>query len=87
MTAGNPREQLSGFVSTEFSHKLNGATLDPDFDLLSEGVIDSMGVMQLVTFIEESFGVTVQDEDITPDNFRSINSLAGLIDTKSGGKA
>jgi acyl carrier protein len=56
--------------------------LEPDEDLLSAGIVDSMGVMQLVAFMEDSLGVSVDDEDIVPENFRSIRTLAALVAAK-----
>ena len=46
---------------------------------LSEGIIDSMNVLELVMFVEEKFGVTVADQDIVPDNFDSVTKLANYI--------
>lgn len=47
--------------------------------LLAEGIVDSVGVMDLVLFVEQAFSVDVDDRDITPDNFDSIERLAGYI--------
>lgn len=47
--------------------------------LLAEGIVDSVGVMDLVLFVEQAFSVSVDDRDITPDNFDSIERLAGYI--------
>ena len=49
---------------------------------LENGIVDSMGVMQLVMFVEEHFGVTVNDADIVPDNFDSVARLAAYIRRK-----
>ena len=46
---------------------------------LENGIVDSMGVMQLVMFVEERFGVSVNDADIVPDNFDSVARLAAFI--------
>ena len=49
---------------------------------LENGIVDSMGVMQLVMFVEENFGVTVDDADIVPDNFDSVAQLSAYIHRK-----
>ncbi len=49
---------------------------------LENGIVDSMGVMQLVMFVEEHFGVSVNDADIVPDNFDSVARLAAYIRRK-----
>jgi acyl carrier protein len=55
-----------------------------DDDLLATGVIDSMGVMELISFVEEKFDVLVDDEEIVPDNFRSIAAVTRLVAAKKG---
>jgi acyl carrier protein len=47
--------------------------------LIESGVVDSMGILELVTFIEREFGVQLSDEDVSPENFRSIHSVAGFL--------
>jgi len=55
-----------------------------DEDLLASGLIDSLAVMELVSFVEEHCGVTVEDEEIVADNFRSINALTRYVAGKHG---
>jgi D-alanine--poly(phosphoribitol) ligase subunit 2 len=49
-------------------------------DLLSAGIIDSLGVLQLVAFIEEQFNIQMPDEDVVLENFQSVNSLANYLE-------
>ena len=72
-------DQLSSFIEAQFGYRLDGRTLSPDLDLLGEGIIDSMGVMEIVLFAEETFGVTVDEDDVIPGNFRTLTSLARLV--------
>jgi acyl carrier protein len=51
-----------------------------DDDLLSAGIIDSLGVLQLVSFIEDQFNIQMPDEDVVLENFQSVNSLASYLD-------
>lgn len=60
------------------------ATLDPEYDLLRGGLIDSMGIMEIVAFIDEEFGVDVDDVDIVPENFSSIGDMARYVASKRG---
>jgi acyl carrier protein len=53
----------------------------PD-DLLSVGLIDSLGVEQMIAFVEETFGITFDDDDVVPENLASINALATFIDRR-----
>jgi len=55
---------------------------DDGISLLDEGIIDSVGVMELVAFLEQDFGLTVEDEELIPENLDSVNNLAGFISKK-----
>ncbi len=78
------QEQLKEYVLSEFMFDQNPEALTADYDLLNNGVIDSMGILDLVSFMEEKFGVQVGDDEITPDNFRNLDTLVKMIETKSG---
>jgi acyl carrier protein len=54
-----------------------------DDDLLSEGIIDSLGILQLVAFIEDQFGVQIPDEDVVLENFMSVAALDAYLKTKT----
>jgi acyl carrier protein len=62
--------------------KGRSASIGLQDDLLSAGVIDSLGVLQLVGFIEERFGYQVPDEDVVYENFYSIDALANYLDNR-----
>ncbi|MCP9455352.1 MAG: acyl carrier protein [Nitrospira sp.] len=57
--------------------------VDGDTSFLESGLIDSTGVLELVTFLEETFKIKVEDEDLIPANLDSINALTRFIQTKS----
>lgn len=50
-----------------------------DDNLLETGVIDSLGVLEIVTFLREEFSLEVEDDELTPENFQSITSIAGFV--------
>jgi acyl carrier protein len=56
-----------------------------DEDLLATDQLDSQGMMELVAFIEETFGIEVGDEDLFPENFKSVEAIAGFVARKQGG--
>lgn len=61
----------------------DSAPLSSDsISLLDEGIIDSVGVMELVAFLEEDFGLTVEDEELIPENLDSVDNLANFISRK-----
>ena len=52
---------------------------------LENGFIDSTGVLQLVTFLEETFGITVEEGELTPENLDSINNISAYLSRKRRG--
>lgn len=53
-----------------------------DTPLVEEGIIDSMGIMDLLTFIESSFNVTPEEDDLTIENFESVAAIKWFIENK-----
>lgn len=78
------KTQLRDYIAQNLLFSENGFPHDDEASFLEEGIVDSMGVMELVAFTEETFRIAIQDHEITPDNFDSINQLAGYISTKMG---
>jgi len=58
--------------------------VDSDTLLLEEKVIDSMGVIELVAFLEATYEVEFTDDDLTVDNFKTIGSISNLIVSRTG---
>ena len=56
--------------------------VDEDYPLLAKQVIDSLGMLKLVSVIEEEFDVEIDDDDIVPDNWRTIRDIAALVEAK-----
>jgi acyl carrier protein len=54
----------------------------PDQSLLQGGVLDSLSVLRLISFIEEQFGVTIEDEEVVPENFETINNIQAMLARK-----
>lgn len=56
--------------------------LKDDTSFLEEGIIDSTGVLELVTFLEEEFEIEVNDEELIPENLDSINNVTAYLEGK-----
>jgi acyl carrier protein len=56
--------------------------VDEDYPLLERRVIDSLGMITLISLLEEEFGVAIDDGDVVPSNFRTIKDIAGLVKSK-----
>jgi acyl carrier protein len=59
--------------------------LDPNESLIDAGILDSLALLRLIGFVEERFGVTVDDVEVVPDNFESINATKAFIEMKRNG--
>ena len=76
-------ERIRDFVARNLIFSANGFAYADDASFLQEGIIDSLGVMQLVEFVQKDFNMVVGQEEVTPDNFDSVARLAAYIRRKS----
>jgi len=78
-------EIIRDFVTTELVLD-NGAKKLSDTDkLIDSGIIDSMDILSLLSFLEEQFKVEIESDELLPDNFESIAVMAKMIDGKLDG--
>lgn len=79
----SPRDSLRHFIETELMIG-EDVTLGDHDDLLVDGIIDSLGVVRLVGFVESMFGVRIPPEEMVVDNFRTIAVLGDHIEARNG---
>jgi acyl carrier protein len=72
-------DAIKKFLIDEFLPDVNASELDLEHDLLADGLIDSLGVLKLIAWIEDKFDLAVGDDDLDPDNFRSIAAIDTFI--------
>lgn len=77
---------VSTFLIDNFRFGDTSVAITPDESLIEAGFIDSTGVLELVAFLEERFGIMVDDADIVPENLDSLAAIARYVE-KKGGKA
>ncbi|MBW1717765.1 MAG: acyl carrier protein [Deltaproteobacteria bacterium] len=77
------RERIRAFVIENFLFG-NDDGLSDESSFLEEGIIDSTGILELVSFLEEEFGITVEDEELIPENLDSINNVVSYLAKKLG---
>jgi acyl carrier protein len=75
------RDHLSQFLLERFP-QISPADLDEDKPLLTSGALDSLGVLELVAFIEENYSIELQDEDLVPDNFDRLSALVEFVEQR-----
>lgn len=76
---------LRQFLAENFILEDDGAGLAADESLTESGVLDSMGVLELITFIEEQYGFSVPDEDTLPENLDSVTRLVDYVERRLAG--
>jgi len=76
------RELIKNFIKENFLFDSNGADVSDEDSFLENGIVDSTGVLELVSFVEDEFGIEVKDEELIPDNFDSVSKLANYIERK-----
>lgn len=90
MPEGVPMElesRIREFISRNLLFTEDGFAYGDDASLLDEGIIDSIGVLELVNFVSTDFGLSVDPDEITPENFDSVNRLAQYIRQKQASAA
>lgn len=75
------------FIARNLMFTESGFAPGDDASLLDEGIVDSIGVLELVDFVSTQFGISVGPDDITPENFDSVNRLARYIRLKRAAAA
>ena len=82
MNDSSAKDQIRQFIIDNFGKSRNVTTLADADSLLEKGVIDSLTIFRLVSFLEETFGVRLGDEDITLPNLESVNVIARLVEVR-----
>lgn len=78
------REHLRTLIGDE-EEQVDLADVPEDENLLANGMIDSLGILKLVSFIENRFEVEVPDEDVTVQNFRSLKDIGDYLERRRTG--
>lgn len=76
-------DKLRSFILNEIDSAKPPQELSDDYPLIETQVIDSMGIFEVVDFVEREFMVAILDEDLVPENFGTISGIARLIAAKA----
>jgi acyl carrier protein len=77
------KEKIRQFMGEKILFSSNGFPYSDTTSFLDNGIIDSMNVVELVMFVEEQFGISVDDSDVVPANFDSIDQMAKYVFQKT----
>lgn len=73
--------EIEGFIVEKITH---GETVGRDQDLLAGDALDSLAIAELVSFLEARFGIRVSDDDLMPENFKTIDEIVAFVAAKGG---
>jgi acyl carrier protein len=79
------RSEVREFVGTHILYSDGGYPYDDDTSFLREAIVDSMGIFELVTFVQTRFGIQASREEVVPENFDSISRIAAFVLRKRAG--
>jgi acyl carrier protein len=76
--------QIRNYILENFLYTSDQGKLKNTDSFLEDGIVDSTGILELLMFVEETFGIKVEDEEVLPDNFDSVERLQRYVETKLG---
>jgi acyl carrier protein len=74
--------EVEQFIVNDIAAGRGIASVAHDSDLLADGIIDSLGITELITFLEGKYRIKVDDDDIDAENFRSVDSIVAFVEQK-----
>jgi acyl carrier protein len=72
--------KIKEFIVEEFMPDVPVEDLEDDFDLLTGGVVDSLGLLKVVAWLEDEFDIGVDDSELGPDSFRTVAAIKAYVD-------
>jgi acyl carrier protein len=72
--------KIKQFIVEEFMPDVPAEELDDDFDLLTGGVVDSLGLLKVVAWLEDEFDIGVDDSELGPESFRTVAAIKAFVD-------
>jgi acyl carrier protein len=77
-------EKVRNYILENYLFTDDQSELSSSDSFLDRGIIDSTGIMEVILFLEEEFGVAVEDDEMIPENLDSVNNLVKFIDARRG---
>jgi acyl carrier protein len=76
------KEKVRQFILKNYLFSSDESSLKDEVSLMQAGIIDSTGVLELIMFLEEQFGIKVADEEMTPENLDSVDRIVAFVGRK-----
>jgi acyl carrier protein len=77
------KSEIRQFIVENFLYGQDDNALSDDVSFMESGIIDSTGVLELVSFVQDKYKIKVSDDELIPTNFDSLKQLAGFIEKKA----
>lgn len=84
MDTSSIEQTLIDYIESTGRGSVEKGKLGLDEALIDKGLLDSVGVLQLVVFIEEKFDVTIEDDEVVPENFETVRTIGRYVRQKLG---
>jgi acyl carrier protein len=78
----NIANTIESFIVEEIMMVGKEIKIDPESSLIKSGIVDSLSLLRLISFLEEKFGIVIDDEDVVPENFDTIKIMESLVAEK-----
>ena len=73
------RAQVRDFIEQNFLFGADDASLDDAAPLIEQGILDATGVVELVLFLEETYGIAVAESELQPEHFESVDAIVAYV--------
>ncbi len=84
-SAQNLVTSIRMFVAENLAPRRGVTEVQDDDSLIEQGIVDSLGIFTLVAFLEEEFGIEIGTDEVTPENFATVNTIERFVQTKRSG--
>jgi acyl carrier protein len=78
----DPTQEIHNYVQATFLENRTDIALTESTNLIDEGILDSLGIFTVVSFLEEHFKIPVGYDEVTLDNFETVQAIASLVQAK-----
>ncbi|BAO45424.1 acyl carrier protein [Thiolapillus brandeum] len=75
-------DKIRGFILENYLFTDDQSELNNDDSFLDQGILDSTGILEIIFFIEDEFGIKIKDDEMIPDNLDSVNRIVAFIERK-----
>ena len=76
------QEEIAQFIVGNLMRHSDSTSLTDNENLLANGVVDSLGIVKLIAFLEDRFDIQVSDDEVLPENFESVAAISRFLSTK-----